>query len=125
MTPHDPFRELLGIEVVEITAGQATVQATITTQHLNQHGSVHGAFLYSLADVACALASNSHGVVAVGLTTSTQYFRPAMAGAQVQAQATEAHLGRRTATYLVRVTSAHKLLAQFTGTVFRQTAQEE
>lgn len=125
MTPSDPFGQLLGIEVVSTGTGQATVQATVGPQHLNQHGSVHGAFLYSLADVAFALASNSHGVVAVGLTTSTQYFRPAMAGARVQAQATEVHLGRRTATYRVEVSSGGKSLALFTGTVFRQTPQED
>ncbi|MBL7864143.1 MAG: hotdog fold thioesterase [Cyclobacteriaceae bacterium] len=117
----NPFAEMLGIEVIEVTPGFARVAAKADPQHANRLGFTHGGFLYSLADVAFELASNSHDVDAVGITTSMQFHRPMKEGFKAEATAKEMHLGKSLATYQVEVTSEGKLVATFTGTVFRKS----
>lgn len=116
----DPYMQLLGIEVDSVKPGQAHLRALVRPEHLNIHGNCHGGFIYSLADAAFALASNSHGVVAVALTTQMQYFRPALPGELLEARAFEENLGKRTATYRIEVSKGGKAVALFVGTVFRK-----
>ncbi|MFD3004763.1 hydroxyphenylacetyl-CoA thioesterase PaaI [Thermus tengchongensis] len=114
----DPFMAALGLEVRHLAPGEAVVAGVVGESHLNLHGTAHGGFLYTLADSAFALASNARGP-AVALSCRMDYFRPATAGAWVEARAKEVNLSRRTATYRVEVVSEGKLVALFTGTVFR------
>jgi len=116
----DPFMTLLGIEVRSVGGGQAHLSARVGPQHLNLHGSCHGGFLYSLADAAFALASNSHKVAAVALSTHMEYFKAVREGEVLEAIATEENLGRRTATYRVEIRRGVERVALFTGTVFRK-----
>lgn len=104
--------------------GQARVWGVIRPEFLNSWGSAHGGFLYSVADAAFALASNSHGTLAVALTAHMEYLQASQVGAAVEALATEVRLGRRTAVYQVEVRSGPVLLALFTGTVYRRTRHD-
>lgn len=74
-----------------------------------------------MVDYAFELASNSHGVDAVGLTTNMAFHRPSSIGATLVAVATEMHLGKTVVTYQVEVLSEGKLIASFTGTVHRKS----
>ncbi|ETN89703.1 hydroxyphenylacetyl-CoA thioesterase PaaI [Thermus sp. NMX2.A1] len=114
----DAFMRTLGLQIQHLAPGEAVVAGVVGEAHLNLHGTVHGGFLYALADSAFALASNSRGP-AVALSCRMDYFRPLSAGARVEARAQEVNLSRRTATYRVEVVSEGKLVALFTGTVFR------
>ncbi|KPD28038.1 MULTISPECIES: hydroxyphenylacetyl-CoA thioesterase PaaI [Thermus] len=114
----DAFMRTLGLQIQHLAPGEAVVAGVVGEEHLNLHGTVHGGFLYALADSAFALASNSRGP-AVALSCRMDYFRPLSAGARVEARAQEVNLSRRTATYRVEVVSEGKLVALFTGTVFR------
>jgi acyl-CoA thioesterase len=116
----DPFMTLLGLRAEVPAPGQARVWGTIRPEFLNSWGSAHGGFLYSVADSAFALASNSHGTLAVALAAHMEYLQASQAGAEVEALATEVYLGRRTAVYRVEVRSGPRLLAIFTGTVYRR-----
>ncbi len=123
----------LGLHAEVLAPGQARVWGTVRPEFLNSWGSAHGGFLYSVADAAFALASNSHGTLAVALAAHIEYVRASEVGATVEARAREGHLGRRrarevhlgrrTAVYRVEVCSGAKLLALFTGTVYRKTGQ--
>ena len=115
----DSFAEQLRLEVISVGEGRARLRATVAPEHLNVHGTAHGGFLYSLADEAFALASNSRGVTAVALTVHMEYFRPVSAGDVLEALATEEYLGRRVATYRVEVRRGNDVVALFTGTVYR------
>jgi acyl-CoA thioesterase len=116
---NDPFMALLGMDA-EITApGQAVVRGTVRPEHLNRLDTAHGGFLYTMADAAFAMASNSHGVPAVALSTHMEYLKPGKAGEQLEARAVELNLGNRTGVYRVEVRSGETLLAVFTGTVYR------
>ena len=119
VTP-DPFMQSLGFEVEVPQPGQARVWGTVQPQCLNLLGSAHGGWLYTLADAAFAFAANSHGTPAVALATHMEYLLPAEPGARVEAVALEVHLGHRTGLYRVEVRQADKLIAVFTGTVYRK-----
>jgi acyl-CoA thioesterase len=82
-------------------------------------GEGHGGFLYTLADATFALASNSHGVRAVALSTHMEYLRAVQAGERVEAVAEEVYRGRRAALYRVEVRRDGELVAVFTGWVHR------
>ena len=120
----DPFMITLGLQGETPTPGQARVWGVIRPEFLNSWGSAHGGFLYAVADAAFALASNSHGTLAVALAAHMEYLHASQAGAEVEALATEVHLGRRTAVYRVEVRSGPTLLALFTGTVYRRAGQD-
>lgn len=115
----DSYMQLLGLETQLIEPGKAILTTQVKPEHLNIHGACHGGFLYSLADAAFALASNSHGIPAVALTTNMQYFKAVKAGEHLEAHASEENLGRRTATYRIEIKSGNRTVALFTGTVFR------
>jgi acyl-CoA thioesterase len=116
----NPYADLLGIIVLELEVGMARVSAVVKPEHTNHLGYSHGGFLYSVADYAFELASNSHGVDAVGLTTSMEFHRSSKVGATIVAIARETHLGKTIATYHIEVTSDNKRIASFTGTVYRK-----
>ncbi len=118
----NPFADHLGIKVIEVGNGTAEVQARVEAHHANHHGLAHGGFLYSLADFAFELASNSYGIPAVGIGTNMFFHRPAPIGSVLEAVAVETHLGKSLATYRVDVYSKEKLIAAFTGTVHRKSA---
>jgi acyl-CoA thioesterase len=115
----DPFMRTLGLEGEIPTPGRATVRGTLGLGHTNSLGSAHGGFLYTIADAAFALASNSHGATAVALSTHMEYLAPTRVGDVIEAVATEVHLGRRAAVYQVELRVGDTLVALFTGTVHR------
>ena len=114
----------LGLRAEVPAPGEARVWGTVRPEFLNSWGSAHGGFLYSVADAAFALASNSHGILAVALVTHMEYLQASRVGSEVEARASEVHAGRRTAVYRVEVRSGSALLAIFTGTVYRRTGQD-
>lgn len=122
-SPSDPYMRLLGLEVRHLGPGQAVLAGCVQAQHLNIHGYGHGGFIYSLADAAFALASNSHGVPAVALATHLEHFKAVREGDVLEAHAREENLGRRTATYRIEIRRNTDLVALFTGTVFRMSKE--
>jgi acyl-CoA thioesterase len=116
----DPFMTALGFRGEVLAPGQARMEARLAPEHLNHMGSAHGGFLFTLADSAFALASNSHGPTAVSLSAHMTYFAPTRVGDTVEAVAREVSLTRRTAVYQVDVRCGGTLIAQFTGTAYRR-----
>ena len=116
----DQLAAALGIELVDFSAGSATVRMTVREQHYNGVSMVHGGALFTLADFAFAVASNSHGTVAVAINAAISFIKPVTTGT-LTARAEEVSRGNRLATYLVRITDEHNaVIAQFQGTVFRK-----
>jgi acyl-CoA thioesterase len=81
---------------------------------------VHGGALFTLADFAFAVASNSHGQLAMGINTSMSFIK-AVSGGTLYGEAQELSLNRRLGNYQVKITDeAGQLIAQFQGTAFRK-----
>ena len=116
----DRLVDLLGAEVLEVSPGYAKVALTVEDKHLNAAEVCHGGVLFSLSDLAFALASNSHGNLALALEVSMSFLRAVSSGERIVAEAKEEHLGKRTATYIMTVTDGKgRKIALTKGTVYR------
>ena len=117
----DRFARALGIELVDAGPGWCELSMRVREDMLNGVGLTHGGVTFSLADVAFAVASNSHGQVAVALTATISFPAASGVGETLSARARERSLGRQTATYEIEVSRADgALVGLFTGTVFRR-----
>ncbi|MCC7040052.1 MAG: methylmalonyl Co-A mutase-associated GTPase MeaB [Burkholderiales bacterium] len=121
LASRDAFVRHCGIEFVSGGAGRAAVRMRVGHEHLNFNGTCHGGAIFTLADTAFGLASNSHGVIAAGIDAHATFHTAVRAGDVLVAQATEASRGRRTAIYRVDVLRDADLVATFTGTVYVTT----
>lgn len=116
----DAFMNLCNVELVIVGEGHATLRMTVDRSHLNFHGACHGGALFTLADGAFGLASNSHGVFAAGIDAHIAYHVAAREGDVLVARAAEIARGRKVATYRVDVEHEDGArIASFTGTVYR------
>lgn len=117
---NDKFAQYNGIELIKVSLGSAVAKMEIQSCHLNGVGIVQGGAIFTLADLALAAASNSHGQTAVGLTSHIAYFKAEKSGT-LYAEAREVSLRRTIATYQVDVTNQDdELIASFQGTVYRK-----
>jgi acyl-CoA thioesterase len=122
MFANDRAAHSLGIEVVEVRAGYASVAFSVSEDMLNAYGSAHGGYLFALADTAFAYACNSGGETCVALACSISFASPGRAGSRLTASARERNLGGRTGIYDVEIVDEFgTAIAFFRGTSYRIT----
>ncbi len=118
---NDRFADHVGIELLEVSKGRAKAKMQIKEHHLNGVNIAHGGAIFSLADLAFAVASNSHKTVALSINVSISYLKASVAGDTLIAEANEVSLNPKLATYEVRVTDeVNDIIAIFLGTVYRK-----
>ena len=116
----DKFARHCGIELLDLGAGWARTAMHIEPHHLNGAGTVHGGAIFTLADFAFAVASNSHGHLAMGISTSVAFVKAALRGT-LFAEAREQSRNPRLAAYTVQITDdAGDTVAIFQGMVYRK-----
>ena len=116
----DLFARHTGIELVDAGPGWAKASMKIEPIHFNGAGTVHGGAIFTLADFAFAVASNSHGTLAMGINTSISFVKAATSGT-LHAEAVEQALNPRLASYSVRITDDHgAVIAVFQGMAYRK-----
>lgn len=114
----DRYASGLGIRLIEISESSIRIEMTVDEAMTNFHGGVHGGVLFSLADCAFSLYSNSYGDRAVAIDTHMVFNAAVGPGETLSAVVEEMTRGRTLATYRVLVLrSDGKLAGQFTGTV--------
>ena len=114
----DRFARENGIRIVEVRAGFGRAELTVEPRHLNSVGILQGGALFTLADLAFALACNSHGVVAVGTQVDVTWFKAVRSG-RLTATAEEVFRTHKLSTCLVRVTGEDReLVALFKGIAY-------
>lgn len=119
----DTYAKSIGIEITEFGKGRATAKLIINKNHLNSAGTVHGGVIFSVADAAFSVASNSHGTLAMGICATISYFKAKEKGTLI-AEASEVTRNRKLATYDIRVKDEEQsLIALFNGTVYRKETQ--
>jgi acyl-CoA thioesterase len=99
----DAFAALLGIAVIGFGEGRAEARVVVTEDHLNPHGTTHGAFLYSLAGVALAAAANDAEHSGVVSAVHIDYLRPSRAGDALVATASPVERLPREDLFAIRV----------------------
>ena len=116
----DLFPQVLGIKLEEVRAGYARVAMEVTPDMHNFNGVTHGGAMFTLADTAFGLASNSRGT-ALALHISVNYVRATASGDRLTAVAEEEHLTRSTGVYRMTVFRGDETVALLRGTVFRKS----
>lgn len=116
----DLFARHAGIELVDVGPGWARASMKIEPFHFNGARTVHGGAIFTLADFAFAVASNSRGTLAMGINTSVNFVKAATSGT-LHAEATEQSKGPKLASYSVMITDDEgDVVAVFQGMVYRK-----
>ena len=110
MTPqeffkNDHFAGKVGVELIEVKEGYSKARLVITEEHLNAGHRTQGGALFTLADLALAAAANSHGALALSLSSSITFLRGSGPGDTLYAEARERYVGRTTGYYQIDVTN--------------------
>lgn len=102
---HDTFAAHVGIELVEINEDHGVAQMPLTPHQRNGMGNGHGGAIFSLADMAFAAATYATGIFYVNAQSSITYLEPGRIG-PLRGEARKIRVGKRLATYEVRITDA-------------------
>ena len=115
MWKDDDASQGLGMEIVDVKCGEATLAMTIKQHMVNGQRIAHGGFIFLLADSAFAFACNSHNERAVAAQCDISFIRPGKLGDQLVATAREISRSGRSGIYDVRVTAGDTVIAEFRG----------
>ena len=112
----DRASQALGMKLVDVGPGRATLTMTIRDDMTNGHGMCHGGLIFSLADSAFAFACNSYNQNAVAQHCSVTFIRPGKRGDTLTATAIERSRSGRSGIYDITVTGGDgKVIAEFRG----------
>jgi acyl-CoA thioesterase len=105
----------LGMEIVDVRSGEATLAMTIQPHMVNGQRIAHGGFIFLLSDSAFAFACNSHNERAVAAHCDIAFIKPGKLGDRLVATAREISRSGRSGIYDVRVTAGDTVIAEFRG----------
>ena len=105
----------LGMELLGVGDGTATVRMRVGTAMVNGHGIAHGGYLFLLADTAFACACNSRGRVTVAAGADITFIAPVRDGDLLVANAAERVSYGRSGIYDVTVRRGDEVVAEFRG----------
>ncbi len=112
-----PFAELIGLAFTAVAPGRSRCALTLSPQHLNPHGVVHGAVVFALADTGMGAAlypSLAPGETCATIEIKISYFRPVSRG-ELVCESTLVNRGRSVAHLDSRVFAGDALIAAASG----------
>ncbi len=117
---NDRFAKTSGIKLINASPGFARAEMEINENHLNAVGVVQGGAMFTLADFAFAVASNTQGKLALAIDAEISFFKSVASGT-LTAVAKEISLHSKLGTYLIEIfNEKQELIAHFKGTVYRK-----
>lgn len=111
----DAASQALGMTLVDIALGRATLAMKVRSNMVNGHGICHGGLIFTLADSAFAFAANSHNRRTVAQSCDITFLAPAHDGDELVAVASEQFRDTRRGVYDVTVTCGDQTIAEFRG----------
>ncbi len=116
MWTRDQTAQALGMQLLKIDTGRATLSMTVRADMVNGHHTCHGGMIFTLADTAFAYACNSHNLNTVAAAAQIDFLAPAREGEVLEAEAIERAAAGRSGVYDVTVhTDDGRLIALFRG----------
>ena len=116
MWANDRASKEMGLELGEVTPGEASVHLTVRPEMLNGHGVCHGGLIFAMADTAFAFACNSLNRQAVAMHCSISFIEKVIAGARLTAHAASRAVYGRNGIFDVTVTNDQGVkVAEFRG----------
>lgn len=120
---NDRYADLTGVEIVDVRAGYCEARLNIEDKHMNAANVVQGGAIFTLADLAFAVASNSHGQLALAINVNISFLKAATTGI-LYAVAKEVTEPGRLGAYDVLITDDKgEIIARFNGMVYRKNKQ--
>ncbi len=117
---NDRFAALTGIRLLEADNGYCRAMLEIEDRHLNSANVIQGGAIFTLADFAFAVASNSRGQLALAINANISFLK-AKSNGILFATAKEVTDPKRIGAYEVLVTDEdHAVVAQFNGIAYRK-----
>ena len=104
----------LGLQLLDIGPGYATVAMTVTEAMTNGAGEARGGFVFLLAESAFAFACNSRGEKAAAQHGQISFLRPGRLGERLVATAHEVYR-EGCGIYDVNVSAGEETVAEFRG----------
>ena len=105
MLRNDRASKMLGMRIVEVSPGAATLSMAIRDDMLNGHDICHGGLIATLADSAFAFACNSYNELTVASGFGIDFVAPGRAGDVLTAHCIEVTKAGRTGVYDTEVTN--------------------
>src|SRR3954469_10124193 len=105
----------LGMEILDVKAGRATLAMTVRSNMVNGQGIAHGGFIFTLADSAFAFACNSHNERVVAAQGNITFVRPGKMGDRLVATAREISRSGRSGISDVSVAVDDIVIGEFRG----------
>ena len=116
MLKNDAATQGLGMLVLQISPGHATVTMRVRADMLNGHAICHGGFISTLADSAFAFACNSYDELTVASGFAIDFLAPARKDDLLTARCIEVSKAGRTGVYdAVVVNQRNERIAIFRG----------
>lgn len=110
----------LGVTLVDIAPGRATMSMRVRDDMVNGHDLCHGGLIFTLADSCFAYACNSENFNTVASGARIEFLAPARLGDELTASATQVQQGRRSGIYDVTVVNqTRQTIALFRGNAHR------
>ncbi|NDV78879.1 PaaI family thioesterase [Dysgonomonas sp. 511] len=120
---NDQFAKSAGVELLEAGVGYAKARMKITPLHLNAGGVCQGGAIFTLADFAFAVATNSHGKLTLSVSSNINFFKSEKEGF-LYAEAKEAFNHKKLSNCEVQVTNEDgELVATFNGNGYRKECE--
>jgi len=113
----DAASKALGMEILDVGPGHATLAMRVRPDMINGWEICHGGLIAALADSAFAVACNSRGQVTVAAGFDIAFLEPGRLGDQLVAQVRETAVRGRSGIYdvTVRREADDVVLAEFRG----------
>lgn len=116
----DQACKALGITLVNIAPGTATMTMRVGADMVNGHDLCHGGLIFTLADSCFAYACNSENFNTVAAGARIEFLAPARLGDELTATARQVQQGRRSGVYDVTVVNqTQQPIALFRGNSHR------
>lgn len=120
MWARDDASQRLGMHIVNVAPGRATLTMSIRPDMLNGHAICHGGFIFTLADSAFAFACNSYNLTTVASGCAIEFLAPAREADVLTATAQERSIAGRTGVYDIDVVNQRgETIALFRGKSYR------
>lgn len=103
MHARDRTSRALGMKLLEVGPGSASMRMAVREDMANVHDTCHGGYIFTLADTVFSYCCNSHNRNAVAVTCVIEYLRPAHIGDVLTASGKEQALEGRNGVYDIRV----------------------
>jgi acyl-CoA thioesterase len=115
MWAEDRASQGLGMRIVSVEPGRATLEMTVRDDMVNGHAIGHGGLTFTLADSAFAFACNSYNRRSVAAGADIRFLAPTRLGDVLVAEAVERERAGRDGVYDVTVRCGDLVVAEFVG----------